>query len=117
MSLIDRIATGLDALGRKAGQALDEGKLRMEVMRLRRHKDRLARDLGYLVYQQSRGAVPPEGAIDRLTRRIGDDEAEIERLEEKIRDLRRGAAPPPPPPHATTSAAGSDTAPEAPAGG
>lgn len=100
MSLIDRISTGLEKLGRRTTQAIEEGKLRMDLMRVRRRKDAAARDLGYLTYQQSKGAVPAEGEAERLHRRIGDAEVEIERLEAQIRDLRgtdvtRPPAPPP----------------------
>ena len=33
MSLMDRIAGGLETLGKKANQALDEGRLRMDLLR------------------------------------------------------------------------------------
>ncbi|MBI1723350.1 MAG: hypothetical protein HYR48_05520 [Gemmatimonadetes bacterium] len=94
MSLMDRITAGLDQIGRKANQALDEGKLRMDLLRVRRRKDNAARDLGYLTYRQSKGAVPAEGEAEGLLRRIAEAEAEIERLEARVREVRAGSKPP-----------------------
>jgi 50S ribosomal subunit-associated GTPase HflX len=44
-TLFDRLNTELEAFGRKAQSALDEGKLQIELLRLRRRQDN-ARDLG-----------------------------------------------------------------------
>jgi hypothetical protein len=93
MSLFDRVAAGLDQIGRKANQALDEGKLRMELMGARRRKDVAARDLGYVVYAQSKGTAPAEGQVDGLTRRIADADAEVEQIEARIKEVRSGAKP------------------------
>ena len=70
MKLVDRVAAGLDQLGRKAVQAIDEGKLRMDVAGVRRRKDHAARDLGYLAYRQSKGEIPAEGDTELQIRRI-----------------------------------------------
>ncbi|MDP3773310.1 MAG: hypothetical protein Q8Q85_03500 [Gemmatimonadales bacterium] len=88
MSIFDRLTSGLDTLGRKANQALDEGKVRVDLVRIRRRKDNAARDLGYLVYRQTKGATPAEGEVEGLTRRIAEAEAEIERLEARVRGVR-----------------------------
>ena len=90
MALLDRISAGLDRLGQKTNQFLDESRLRMEVMRLRRRKDNLARDLGYLVFRQTQGATPADGEVDGLTRRIAEAEKEIERLQGEMEKLRAG---------------------------
>lgn len=103
MALIDRIAAGIDRIGKKTNQLLDESRLRMDLMRQRRKKDNLARDLGYIVYRQSQGATPAEGEVEGLIRRIGDAEKEIERLEKEVETVRRGKSqtqPPPEPPAA-----------------
>ena len=94
MNIFDRLTSGLDTIGRKAGQALDEGKLRMELMRVRRRKDNAARDLGYIVYRQTKGATPAEGEVEGLSLRIAESEAEIERVEARIVEVRADPKPP-----------------------
>jgi hypothetical protein len=98
MGLIDRLSTGIENLGRKANQALDEGKLRMDLLRVRRRRDNAARDLGYVVYRQSRGTAAAEGEVDFWVRKIGEAEEEVARLEEALRKLQEPAAPAPPTP-------------------
>jgi hypothetical protein len=88
MSLMDRFAAGLETLGKKANQALDEGKLRMELMRARRRMDSAARDLGYVTYRQAKGEQAPQGEIESLTRRISEAEAEAARLQAEITKLK-----------------------------
>ncbi|MDO8665087.1 MAG: hypothetical protein Q7J79_00625, partial [Gemmatimonadales bacterium] len=51
------------------------------------------RDLGYLVYRQTKGATPAEGEVEGLTRRIAEAEAEIERLEARVKEIRSGSKP------------------------
>lgn len=88
MSLIDRVAAGLDTIGKKAQQAFDESKLRMDLARERRRKDNAARDLGYVAYRRSKGEVLPEGETDALLRRITTAEEEIARIEAEIVKVR-----------------------------
>jgi hypothetical protein len=94
MSLIDRVSAGLDQIGKKAVQAIDESKLRIELGGVRRRKDGAARDLGYLTYRQSKGEVLPEGETDFLIRRIAKAEEEAAKLEAQIAAVRSGGAPP-----------------------
>jgi capsule polysaccharide export protein KpsE/RkpR len=101
MKLMDRVAAGLDQLGKKAAQAIDESKLRMEVAGVRRRKDHAARDLGYLTYRQSKGEIVPEGEPEVLIRRIATADEEIAKLEaeiDKVRGRSAPAAPDQPPP-------------------
>jgi hypothetical protein len=96
MNLMDRVAAGLETLGKRANQALDEGKLRVELLRARRRMDRAARDLGYVTYRQAKGQSAPDGEVESLTRRIAEAEAEVARIQAAIDKLsadRRGAAP------------------------
>lgn len=74
----------IDTLTRRVNRALDEGKLRMDLMRVRRRKDNAARDLGYITYRKTRGAVPAEGEEEALIRRIAEAETEIERLKAEL---------------------------------
>jgi hypothetical protein len=47
MALWDRVRTELDRAGRVAADAFDEGRLRLEMLRARRHADIAAQRLGY----------------------------------------------------------------------
>ena len=107
MNLMDRVAAGLESLGKRANQALDEGKLRVELMRTRRRMDAAARDLGYVTYRQAKGQPAPDGEVAALTRRIADGEAEVARIQaaiDKLASERRGAGPTQDGPAATDAA-------------
>ena len=108
MKLMDRVAAGLDQLGKKAAQAIDESKLRMEVAGVRRRKDHAARDLGYLTYRQSKGEIVSEGEPEVLIRRIATADEEIAKLDAEIAAVRRRTAP------VTPEAPPPTTGPEAP---
>jgi capsule polysaccharide export protein KpsE/RkpR len=94
MKLMDRVAAGLDQLGKKAAQAIDESKLRMAVAGVRRRKDHAARDLGYLAYRQSKGEILAEGDTELQIRRIAAAEEEIAKLEADLAKVRERNAPP-----------------------
>lgn len=81
MKLFNRVAAGLDTIGKRANQALDEGKLRVDLARVRRRMDGAARALGYLTYRQAKGDSASPSEIETLTRRIADAEAEVARIE------------------------------------
>lgn len=103
MKLMDRFAAGLDQLGKKAAQAIDESKVRMDLTRVRRRRDAAARDLGNLTYRQSKGEILPDGDTEICIRRIAAADDEIAKLEAELDKVRtRYAAPPPeaPPPPA-----------------
>ena len=89
MSLFDRFAAGLETLGKKANQALDEGKLRVELARVRRRMDGAARDLGWVTYRQSKGTPAAPGEVESLTRRIAEGEEAAARLEAQIAEVKR----------------------------
>ncbi|MGA2383461.1 MAG: hypothetical protein ABSG61_08500 [Gemmatimonadales bacterium] len=117
MSLMDRFAAGLETLGKKANQALDEGKLRVDLLRTRRRMDSAARDLGYVTYRQAKGQGAPEGEIESLTRRIAEAEAEVGRLQaaiDKLRAEHHGAGPTHDGPAATDAASPPADTPEPP---
>ena len=89
-TLFDRLNQELEAFGKKAQAALDEGKLQIELLRLRRRLDRTARDLGMLVHRRERGGETDPRRFDALMLRLDDLEAEISRLERQISQSRRG---------------------------
>ena len=54
MPIIDRLKTELDRAGRAAQNAIDEGRLRLELFRARQTADRSAQRLGYAVFRARR---------------------------------------------------------------
>jgi outer membrane murein-binding lipoprotein Lpp len=83
-TLFDRLNQELEAFGKKAQAALDEGKLQIEVLRLRRRRDTAARDLGLLVHRRERGGTVEAARVDALMLRIDDLQSDIARLERQI---------------------------------
>ena len=96
-TLFDRLNQELEAFGKKAQAALDEGKLQIELLRLRRRQDNAARDLGLMVHRRERGGELEPRRIDALMLRLDDLQAEIGRLEVQIAQSRRGTGSPPAP--------------------
>jgi hypothetical protein len=89
-NLFDRLNQELEAFGKKAQAALDEGKLQIELLRLRRRQDNAARDLGMMVHRRERGSELEPRRIDALMLRLDDLKAEIARVELQIAESRRG---------------------------
>jgi outer membrane murein-binding lipoprotein Lpp len=88
-TLFDRLNHELEAIGRKAQAALDEGKLQIELMRTRRKRDNTARDLGMLIHRRERGGEVEPRRLDALLLRLDDLEAEIARLERQASEARQ----------------------------
>jgi outer membrane protein TolC len=97
-NLLDRLNHELEVFGKKAQAALDDGKLQIEQLRVRRRRDNTARDLGLLVHRRERtGEVEPK-RVEALLVRLDDLEAELARLEGQLAQARQqrpagGAAP------------------------
>ncbi len=94
-TLFDRLNTELEAFGRKAQSALDEGKVQIELLRARRRQDNAARDLGILIHRRERGGEADPRRVDALLLRLDDAEQEIQRLERLVAEIRQHRAPPP----------------------
>jgi hypothetical protein len=92
-TLFDRLNQELEAIGRKAQAALDEGKLQIELMRTRRKRDNTARDLGLLVHRRERSGEVEPRRLDALLLRLDDLEAEIARLERQASEARQHQPP------------------------
>ncbi|MHB1222447.1 MAG: hypothetical protein ACYC2G_00155 [Gemmatimonadaceae bacterium] len=94
MALWDKLKTELDRAGRAAQTAIDEGKVRLDVMRARQLADKAAETLGYAVFNARRGG----GELDadsyaRLSSTLAAHMAEVERLESQFaRASESGAA-------------------------
>ena len=89
-TLFDRLNQELEAFGKKAQAALDEGKLQIELLRLRRKQDNAARDLGLLIHRRERGGEVDQRRVDGLLVRLDDLGGEIARLEQQVAQAREG---------------------------
>jgi hypothetical protein len=103
----NRIKDEMERAGRAAHSAIDEGKLRLDLMRARQSADRCAKHLGYAVYKaKSAGQDLAEDVYNRHASDLKAAEAEIARLKTLLDEAaahRTGApapdasAPPEPP--------------------
>jgi hypothetical protein len=91
-TLFDRLNQELEAFGRKAQWAIDDGKLQIELLRVRRKQDHVARDLGLLVHRRERGGEADPRRIDALLLRLDDLAKEIGRLEAQLKEAKRQRA-------------------------
>ncbi|MEO7985884.1 MAG: hypothetical protein ABI766_05085 [Gemmatimonadales bacterium] len=88
-TLFDRLNQELEAFGKKAQAALDEGKLQIELLRVKRRRDGAARDLGMLVYRKERGKEVEARRLDALLLRLDDLEVDIARLEGQLAEAKK----------------------------
>jgi hypothetical protein len=96
MALWNKLKDELGRAGRAAQEALDEGKLRLDVMRSRQAMDKAAMKVGYAVYRARKaGGDVPSDEYTRLSAEVANAEAEIARLETLAREAaeRRKGAP------------------------
>jgi hypothetical protein len=106
MALWNKLRDELNRAGRAAQDALDEGKLRLDLMRTRQAMDKAAQKLGYAVYRARKlGGDVPSDEYARLSAELANAESEIERIETLIREAGtrrkeegKEETPPPPPP-------------------
>jgi hypothetical protein len=113
--LLDRLNRELGTIGRRAQAAIGEGKQQLELLRLRRMQDNVARDLGLLIHRRERGRDVDLRRIDSLLFRLDDLETQISRIEADLAERRRArqtstseTPPPPVPTSPPGSAAGDD---------
>ncbi len=94
MALWDKVKTELDRAGKAAQQAIDEGKLRLELHRARQLADKYAMRLGYAVFRAKKaGGELPAEEYAGLAANLTQGEAEIARLERLLEEAagHRGA--------------------------
>lgn len=87
-TLFDRLNQELEAFGKKAQAALDEGKLQIELLRVKRQRDHAARDLGLIVHKKEKGGDVEPRRFDALILRLDDLGLEISRLERLIAEAK-----------------------------
>ena len=90
-NLFDKLNKELEDFGKKAQSAFDEGRVRLDLMRLRRKQENTARDLGLLYHQKERGGEGDQEQIDAMLTRLDSLKGEITELEEQIRNARASA--------------------------
>jgi hypothetical protein len=82
--IFDTLNRELEHFGKRAQQALDEGKLQLERFRLLRERDEAAKRLGFLFHQRERGRSVDPQEIDAWLQRIDAHEASIARIEREM---------------------------------
>jgi hypothetical protein len=94
MALWDRVKQELDHAGEIAQGALDEGRLRLEVLRARQRADKAAQALGYAVYRaRQRGEELSADSYARLSSTLAGHEAEAARYEEQLTQMVQARKP------------------------
>ena len=98
MGLLSRLSTELKSAGKAARGAIDEGKVRLEIFRVRQLSDKAAQALGYAVHRaRKEGKEPDADTLQRLVSTLEEHEAEAKRLEEELRKLNTVPEKPPAP--------------------
>jgi hypothetical protein len=93
MALWDKLSTELRSAGKAARGAIDEGKLRLELFRVRQLADKAAQALGYAIHQaHQKGTEPAADTVQRLEATLTTHETEAKRLDA---ELAANAAVPP----------------------
>ena len=102
MALWNKLKDELNRAGKVAQEAIDEGKLRLDLMRSRQAMDRAAQKLGYAVYRARKlGGDVPADEYARLSSDMSNAEGEVERYETLLREAgtrRKGPGPADTPP-------------------
>ena len=94
MGLWDKVQDELGRAGRAAQDAIDEGRMRLEIFRVRQLADKSAQALGYAYYRaRSKAEELDAAAWERLSATLRDHEAEASRLEAELAKLREPYAP------------------------
>ena len=87
MSLFNRLKDELNRAGKAAQDAIDEGKLRLELHRSHQALDKAAQKLGYAVYRARKGGGDITGdEYARIAAEVSTAEAEVERYETLSRE-------------------------------
>lgn len=111
MGIWDKLQAEVNRAGRAAQGAFDEGRLRLEIFRVRQLADKAAQALGYAVYRaRAKGEELDPAAWDRLSAVLKEHEAEAARLEAEL--ARQGQEAPASPDAAPGEASPASTPPE-----
>jgi len=87
MAIWNKLKDELNRAGKAAQEAIDEGKLRLDLLRSRQSMDRAAQKLGYAVYRARKlGGDIPSDEYARVAAEVANAEAEVERYETLLRE-------------------------------
>ena len=103
-TLFDRLNQELEAFGKRAQEVFDDGRVRLDLLRVRNQRDAAARELGYLVHRRERGEEVEQGRIDAAMLKMDDLAREVTRLEKEL--VEEATSPPAP---VEVHSAGGDT--------
>ena len=85
MPLWDKVKEELDRAGRVAQEAIDEGRIRVELLRARQLADKAAQRLGYAVSKaRVAGGATDDSEVERLHAVLVEHEAEADRLQAQL---------------------------------
>lgn len=92
MGLWNKVSEELRSAGKAAAGAIDEGKVRLELFRVRQLADKAAQALGYAVHRAKKGGKEQEtDAFSRLEATLSEHENEARRLEAELERHRMGS--------------------------
>ena len=92
MGLFDELERELDRAGEAAKQALDEGRLRVALHRVRRKADEAAAALGFAVHRARKdGQELDAETTARLDSALAEQTAELDRIEAELEVMERAA--------------------------
>ena len=83
-SIFDRLNQEIEQFGKKAQAALDEGKLQIERLRVKRQQDDAARDLGRIIHRRERGQTVDALEVDAFLVRLDSLEETLARIDREI---------------------------------
>lgn len=93
MSLWNRVTDELRSAGKAAAGAIDEGKVRLELFRVRQLADKAAQALGYALHKSGGKSTDIDPALsERLQSSLSAHETEAKRLE-GVLDRHRAGGP------------------------
>ncbi len=98
MGLWEKVQAELDKAGSAAKGALDEGKLRIELFRVRQQADKAAQALGYALHRAKRDNTELAAeTLDHLHAALSTHEAEATQLEAELATVMQKSAGTTPP--------------------
>jgi hypothetical protein len=104
MGLFDKLKAEVKSAGTAAKGAIDEGKVRIEIFRVRQSADAAAQALGYAINRAKKdGRELDAETFERLSGTLNKHEEEASRLERELA-RHRGETPPAPPAAPATEA-------------
>lgn len=106
MGIWEKVQAELDKAGTAAKGALDEGKIRIELFRVRQQADKAAQSLGYAMARAKRDNTELAAeTLDNLHAALAKYEAEAKVLETDLAKVLHKDSPPSDPPASAGSAA------------